>query len=55
MCMRNPAEGADATPFRISDSMASVIFAAGIGSLAIGIFSNWLFEIARDSVLLASF
>lgn len=55
MFMRNPDEGADATPFRISDSMASVIFAAGIGSLAIGIFSNWLFEIARDSVLLASF
>ncbi len=55
MFMRDPEPGTNAEPFAISDSVASVIFVAGIGSLAIGIFSNWLFEIARDSVLLASF
>ncbi len=55
MFMHDPEPGTDATPLRISDSLASVIFVAGIGSLAIGIFSNWLFELARDSVLLASF
>ena len=55
MFMRDPEPGTDAEPFAISDSVASVIFVAGIGSLVIGIFSNWLFEIARDSVLLASF
>jgi len=53
MFMRDPNPGVQAVPFRIPDSLASVIFAAGIGSLGIGIFSNWLLRIAQDSVFLA--
>ena len=47
-------EIADAPARSLSDSMPAVILVAGVGTVALGIFSNWLYELAVDGVTLAA-
>ena len=54
MFMIHPSEDAHTTPKAIPDSLGAVILLTGIATLVIGIFSNWLYQVAVDSVVLSA-
>ncbi len=52
--MLDPDEGKESAPRSIPDSLGTVILLTGAATLVLGVFSNWLYQIAVDSVLLAA-
>lgn len=54
MFMLEPGEDAPSTPKTIPDSLGAVIVLTGIATLVLGIFSNWLYQVAVDSVVLSA-
>ena len=54
MFMIEPDEAEEMKPGALPDSLGAVILITGVATLALGIFSNWLYQMAVDSVGLAA-
>ena len=54
MFMLDPDEADAVAPTALPDSLGTVIVLTGVATLVLGIFSNWLYQLAVDSVVLAA-